>query len=297
MGTASNRMNKQLPGWLNGVLIVGAAATILYFENKRPLRRMRQDKKRRDTRNLVLSIMTSAAIRATEKPLAMRLMKEAEKRNFGLLRAVRMPMWLELLLSVVLLDYTLFLWHNLTHKVPLLWRFHQAHHVDLDLDASTALRFHPGEMMLSAPWRGAQVFFFGISPLGLALWETLTLMGIMFHHSNIRLPIEFERKLCRVIVTPRMHGIHHSIVHEETDSNWSIIFSWPDYVHSTIRLNVPQEEITIGVPAFQDPEELTLHRIMEMPVTADRPSWQLQDGGHPERDQAKLPASKVELLA
>ena len=92
-------------------------------------------------------------------------------------------------------------------------------------------------------------------------------MEILFHHSNVRLPAGFERWLCRVIVTPRMHGIHHSIVREETDSNWSTIFSWPDYVHGTLKLNVPQDEITIGVPAFQNPEELTIGKLVQMPFT------------------------------
>lgn len=297
MKKRSTLRDRELPGWLNGMLVMSAAVTILYFEKRYPLRKLRQEKLRRTARNLAFSVMTAVTVWASEKPLAMFLMKEAERRTFGLLRVVRVPVWLELVLSVVLLDYTLFLWHYLTHKVPFLWRFHQAHHVDLDLDASTALRFHPGEMFLSSPWRGAQVFFFGISPLGLSAWQTLTLLEILFHHSNVEIPIDFERKLSRVIVTTRMHGIHHSIVREETDSNWSTIFSWPDYVHRTLRLNVPQGAITIGVPAFQDPEELTLGKILEMPVTADRPSWLWVGNGTPERDREETPGRRDELLA
>src|SRR5262249_54996648 len=106
-----------------------------------------------------------------------------------------------------LLDYTLYLWHVLTHRVPLLWRFHQAHHVDLGMDASTALRFHFGEMVLSVGWRAGQVVLIGVSPLALSVWQTATLMEIMFHHSNVELPIEVEQWLCRLVVTPRMHGI------------------------------------------------------------------------------------------
>jgi hypothetical protein len=94
-----------------------------------------------------------------------------------------------------------------------------------------------------------------------------------------------------------MHGIHHSIVREETNSNWSTIFSWPDYVHGTLQLNVPQDEITIGVPAFQDPEELTLGEILKMPWTADRPSWRFFGNGKPERDRENLPGLKIWLVA
>jgi sterol desaturase/sphingolipid hydroxylase (fatty acid hydroxylase superfamily) len=297
MKERSKLLDRELPTWLNGILILGTALTLLYFEKKRPLRKTTQEKIRRNVRNTSMSGMTAVAVGTTEKPLAARLMKEAQRRNFGLLKLVRLPVWLELLLSVVLLDYTLFIWHYLTHKVPVLWRLHQSHHVDLDLDASTALRFHPVEMLFSAPWRGAQVFFLGISPLGLSIWQTMTLLEILFHHSNVELPIDFETKLCRVIVTPRMHGIHHSIVHEETDSNWSTIFSWPDYIHGTLNLNVPQDEITIGVPGFQDPEELTLGEILKMPWTADRPSWRFVGNGKPERKRDELPGPKIQLVA
>jgi sterol desaturase/sphingolipid hydroxylase (fatty acid hydroxylase superfamily) len=297
MGARSKRRNSELPGWLTGLLIVGTAAAVLYFETRRPLRKTRQDKVRRDLRNLSMSAMTAATIRATEKPLVALLMREAQKRNFGLLRMVRLPAWLEVPLSVLLLDYTLFLWHILTHRSRILWRLHQTHHVDLDLSASTALRFHPGEMFLSSPWRGAQVVLLGVSPLGLSVWQTLTFMAIMFHHSNVKLPLEFERKLCRMVVTPRMHGVHHSIVHEETDSNWTVIFSWWDYLHGTVRLDVSQEEITIGVPAYQDPAELTLGRLLKLPWTADRPSWRFQGNGAPQRDREEPVSSHMELMA
>jgi sterol desaturase/sphingolipid hydroxylase (fatty acid hydroxylase superfamily) len=187
------------------------------------------------------------------------------------------------------------MWHYLTHKVPFLWCFHLAHHVDLDLDASTALRFHAVEMLLSVPWRAAQVLLLGISPFALALWQTLTLMEIMFHHSNIRLPENLERRLCHLIVTPRMHGIHHSIAREETDSNWATIFTWPDRLHGTMQLNVPQKEITIGVAAYQQPEELTIGRIMKLPFVVDRPNWQLIDGRKPERHALPGPKTKLAI--
>ncbi len=286
-------MNRELPTWLNGALVFGTIAAVLIAETRRPLRRQRQSKMRRDTRNAAMSAMTALTVSLAEAPATIPLAKAAERNRRGLIKLLRLPPVLDLLLSVVLLDYTLYIWHYLTHRVPFLWRFHLAHHVDLDLDGSTALRFHAGEMLLSVPWRAAQVFVLGVSPRGLALWQTLTLMEILFHHSNVRLPAGFERKLCRVIVTPRMHGIHHSIVRRETDSNWSTIFSWPDYLHKTLRLNVPQDEITIGVPALQDPQELTLGKVMKLPFTVDRPNWQFVEGGRPER--APLPAPVTRL--
>lgn len=287
-------MNRELPGWLNKTLIIGTLVMVVVMEMKRPLRTQKHSKTQRDTRNLTMSMMTAATIAITEKPVVSALSKTSENKRTGLLKKWRLPVGMELFLSVVLMDYTLYIWHYLTHKIGLLWRFHQVHHVDLDLDASTALRFHAVEMLLSVPWRMVQVALLGVSPRALHLWQTITLMEILFHHSNIRLPIGLERWLCRLIVTPRMHGIHHSIVRRETDSNWSTIFSWPDYLHRTLRLNVPQDHVTIGVPAFRDPEELTLDNLMKMAFTEDRPSWHLPQGEQPQRQEA-LPLPRWQL--
>ena len=160
---------------------------------------------------------------------------------------------------------------------------HLVHHVDLDLDASTALRFHLGEMVLSVPWRAAQVVLIGVSPLALSVWQTATLVEILFHHSNVELPMEVERLLSRLVVTPRIHGIHHSIIPEETCSNWSSGLTLWDRLHGTQRTDVPQEEITIGVPAYRSPKEVTLPEVLVMPFKEQRDSWRLPDDGRPSR--------------
>ena len=293
MANSRDSMTRELPPWLNRILIFGTLATVVYFEIKRPLRKSRQNKITHDERNVLMSLMSAATIALTEKPVTTPLSQAVERNRWGLLKVRPLPVWTELLLSVVLLDYTLYMWHYLTHRVPFLWRFHLAHHVDLDLDASTALRFHAGEMLLSVPWRAAQVRLLGISPLALSLWQTLTLMEIMFHHSNIRLPESLEKRLCHLIVTPRMHGIHHSIAREETASNWGTIFSWPDRLHGTMQLNVPQNSITIGVAAYQNPKELTVGRILRLPFAVDRPSWDLVGNGKPQPHP--LPAPRTML--
>jgi len=280
-------MTRELPRWLSAVLVAGTLATVVILELKRPLRRSREDKLKRDARNAAVSLLAAATVALAEKPVVASLSLAVHRNHWGLLKLVRLPASLDILLSLVLLDYTLYLWHYLNHRVPFLWRFHKAHHVDLDMDASTALRFHAGELLLSVPWRAAQVRLLGISPLGLAIWQTVTLMAIMFHHANLRLPYAFERRLCRLLVTPRMHGIHHSVVRQETNSNWSTIFSWPDYLHGTLRLNVPQQEITIGVAGYQAPEEVTLGRILQIPFRAEPP------GRAPEREPSPIPRSTL----
>jgi sterol desaturase/sphingolipid hydroxylase (fatty acid hydroxylase superfamily) len=283
-----------MPGWLSAVLVGGSLLGLLWLERRRPLRRAFEPKGRREGRNLVVAALSAAAIRLAEKPVVAPLAEAVERRRWGLLKRLNLPRRLEVPLAVALMDYTLYLWHVLVHRVPLLWRFHQVHHVDLDLDASTAIRFHLGEMVLSVPWRAAQVLVLGVGPLPLSLWQTLTLVEVLFHHSNVELPYAVERWLCRLIVTPRMHGIHHSIVWEETDSNWSSGLTLWDWLHGTLRLNVPQDAVTIGVPAYRDSREVTLPKILAMPFGPQRPIWQLPGDGRPTREQ--LPAPTDHLL-
>jgi sterol desaturase/sphingolipid hydroxylase (fatty acid hydroxylase superfamily) len=283
----------KVPGWLSLLLVGGGFAALLWWERRRPLRRSVEPKLRRNARNLAVATLGAVALRLAEQPVTRPLTQLVERRRWGLLPRLNLPRWLEVPLAVVLLDYTLYFWHILVHRVPLLWRFHQPHHVDLDLDASTALRFHFGELALSVPWRAGQVLLIGVSPLALSVWQTAALLEIMFHHSNVELPAETERWLCRVIATPRMHGIHHSLVPEETNSNWSSGLTLWDWLHGTLRLNVPQEEITIGVPAYRRPEEVTLPKVVAMPFTKQRPSWQLPGDGRPERPPVAVPADHL----
>ncbi|HZS04200.1 MAG TPA: sterol desaturase family protein [Blastocatellia bacterium] len=265
----------RIPGWISLPLTLGAFGALVWLEWRRPLRRSVEPKLTRVARNLAVAAAGGVALGLAERPVTEPLAQRVERNKLGLLKIRSLPPWVELPLAVVLMDYTLYLWHYLTHRVPLLWRFHVVHHADLDLDVSTALRFHFGELLLSVPWRAAQVRLVGVSPLALSAWQTLLFVSIMFHHSNVRLPLAVERRLNRFIVTPRMHGIHHSTVRAETDSNWSSGLTLWDRLHGTLRLDVPQGEITIGVPAYRRPDEVTLPRIIGLPFGPQRPAWRL----------------------
>lgn len=277
------RLASELPGWLRGGLVMTTLISLLWYENKQPLRRYTEDKLRRNLRNLAMALLAGLAIRITEKPLTDLLTDRVHRKRLGLLKRKPLPVWIELPCAVVLLDYTLFVWHVLTHKVPFLWRFHRVHHLDLDLDASTALRFHFAEMLLSVPWRATQVVLIGVSRLPLSIWQTLTVLAILFHHSNARLPMNLERPLSYLLMTPRMHGIHHSIVDEERNSNWATIFSFPDVLHGSRRFDIPQAAITIGVPEARDPGKLTLGRLIVKP-------W-IEEGGDDKKPQAASAAT------
>lgn len=286
---------KRLSMWVSAPLVVGAFGMLLWREYRRPLRRTVEAKHRHIARNLAVATVSAVALQMAERPVMVPLATFVERRKWGLLNRVRLPVWVEVPLAGILLDYTLYIWHVLTHRVPWLWRFHLVHHVDLDLDASTALRFHFGELVISVAWRAGQVLLIGVSPRALSTWQTALLLSIMFHHSNVRLPITTEQWLSRFIITPRMHGIHHSVVREETGSNWSSGLTLWDWLHGTLRLNVPQEEITIGIPAYCDPQEVTLPKILLMPFGTEQPTWQLPGGGQPTR--TSLPLAPDQLLA
>jgi sterol desaturase/sphingolipid hydroxylase (fatty acid hydroxylase superfamily) len=193
-----------------------------------------------------------------------------EKMHFGLNYLYHLPAWIEAAIAMLVSDYSNYLWHILNHRIPLLWRFHLVHHTDLDLDLSTATRFHFGELIGSVFFRGAFVFLSGALPLTVIIYEIIFESATMFHHSNTRLPIQFEKALNKVIVTPRMHGIHHSIIKNEADSNYSVIFSFWDRIHRTAKLNVNQQDVVIGVPSYNNKQELNAGYLLKLPFTKIR---------------------------
>src|SRR4051794_17061449 len=254
--------------------VIGTVGTLLLLgEWAAPLRATVESKLRRMARNLTTGAISLVISNLLQPLFLLPVVAWGQRQKIGLLHLVQWPRWAELLIMVVLLDYTLWWWHWATHRVPLLWRFHLVHHVDRDLDTTTALRFHFGELALSIPFRAIPVIVIGVDAQGLWLWQTILFASILFHHSNVRLPARIERALVRLIVTPRMHGIHHSDSREETDSNWSSLLSLWDFVHRTIRLEVPQESIRIGVPAYDDPDDVTLGKILALPFRRRRNDW------------------------
>jgi sterol desaturase/sphingolipid hydroxylase (fatty acid hydroxylase superfamily) len=255
------------PPWLGAALVGAAFVTLTVLERRFPLRPRVEPADRHLARNLGVMTLSFATVRLVETPLVLPLAELVETRGIGLLPRLGLPPWAAVPLGVVLLDYTLWVWHVATHRVAFLWRFHRVHHADLDLDASTALRFHAGEMLLSVPWRAAQVAVLGTGVLALTTWQTVLLVSIFFHHANVRLPLGLERQLVRLVATPRLHGIHHSRVRAERDANWASLFTCWDWLHGTLRVDVPQADIKIGVPALHRPAQVTFPRMLVAPFT------------------------------
>ena len=249
------------------VLIGGALLLLPALEALHPLRRRTQPRLGRWLRNVGTAGIAFAAARPLQLMLLVPFAAWLQGREFGLLHLVDLPALPELLLALLLLDATLWYWHWANHRVGLLWRFHAVHHEDKDLDVSTALRFHFGELALSVAWRAVQVALIGASPRHLVIYTVVLTLSVLFHHSNLRLPFAVERVLVHLFVTPRMHGIHHSTVLRETDSNYSSILSIWDRLHGTLRLNRPQDELVIGLPGG-GPKAAGLWRLQVQPFLA-----------------------------
>ena len=262
---------KRVP--LTPILAVAGFAALLLLERRAPLRRQTQREPARSARNLAMGALSMAVVASVERPLVGRLAGLVERRRWGLVQRLPLPALLRDALAVLGMDYTIYVWHVLTHKVPVLWRFHLVHHVDLDMDSTTALRFHAADMLISIPWRAAQVAMLGTTRRALAAWQGFFFASVLFHHSNLRLPAWLERRLAAVLTTPRMHGIHHTAVQAQTDSNWSSGFSLWDHLHGTFRLDVPQRDVRIGVPGYPDPADTRLAPSLAMPFRRQRPAW------------------------
>jgi sterol desaturase/sphingolipid hydroxylase (fatty acid hydroxylase superfamily) len=254
-----------IPTTLRALVIGTWVAGLVWWERRHALRRTSDNKLRRDARNLAIAAGAGIVMQVCETPVAFTLACQAGEKRRGLVWTVPVPPLARAFISIALLDYTLYWWHYLTHRLPLLWRFHQVHHVDREMDTTTAIRFHFGEIAISVIFRAAQVAIIGPTIAAFASWQVFLFLCILFHHANVRLPLAAERGVARFVMTPRLHGIHHSIQPPEVNSNWSSGFTIWDWLHGTLRTDVPQDSIVIGVPGLRDDRAQALESALLLP--------------------------------
>ncbi len=266
---------------LRGAPFLMAGTGLLFLlETRYQLRKRKLPRWLRLRTNTAVATTAALALRLALIPALVKTAAFTQRKNYGLLKYTGLGPAASGLITFLLMDYGNYRWHKLNHSSSFLWRFHQVHHADLDLDLSTAFRFHAGEILASVIYRGAWVAGTGASPATVLLYEIFFETATNFHHSNLRLPHKAEKILSKFIVTPRMHGIHHSIVRQETDSNFCIILSLWDRLHRTLKLNIPQEDINIGVPYIR--KHLTAAELFKMPANKIQ-EWKLPDGSIPDR--------------
>lgn len=255
--------------------VVAAFFVLLFIlETRFPLRQAKRRKLKRFVTNAAVSGLALASGAYVVAPIALGLLlAQSFETSFGLLHIIALPAGAEFVVGFLLMDLSFYYWHRANHVFSLFWRFHNVHHIDQDLDVSTSFRFHFGEVLYSSGFKVLQVYLIGISVFTYLVYELVFQCATLLHHSNVRLPINFERAVNKIIVTPRMHGIHHSMEKDETNSNYSVIFRWWDLMHGTLRLNVKQSEVVIGVPAYCYLEDNKFLNLLVLPFRKQREYW------------------------
>jgi sterol desaturase/sphingolipid hydroxylase (fatty acid hydroxylase superfamily) len=266
------------------LIILTILALLFVLERLFPLRKRARALGARLLVNFLISALTFFVAAFLVRPAAQAALHWANARPFGLIHLVPLPAPLAFVISFLLMDLAFYYWHIANHRIPFLWRFHNVHHIDPDLDVSTGFRFHFGEVTMSVVFRVLQVSLIGLSGWAFAVYELVFQANTLFHHSNLRLPIRFERWLNKALVTPRMHGIHHSQVQRENNSNYGVVFPWWDLLHRTLGLNIPQTEIAVGIAGYSLRDDNELRNALLMPFRKQRDYWRRPDGSVVERD-------------
>jgi sterol desaturase/sphingolipid hydroxylase (fatty acid hydroxylase superfamily) len=252
---------------IRGLVFWGGLLLFLGLERIIPYRSSSVSKPKRWLNNLGLGIFNSIVLNLLFASLILKTTGYVNAHKIGLLNQWPLPYWGKTLATVVFFDFILYVWHLLNHVMPFFWRFHRVHHSDLNMDVSTASRFHIGELAISAVIRIGLIFFLGADLIGVALFESLVVLTSQFHHSSLTVPAWFERYYWILFVPPSMHRIHHSVVINERNTNYGTIFSLWDRGLETLLRGVDQARIRIGMGAYRRPERLSLHHLMIMPFT------------------------------
>ena len=217
-------------------IFLGLFAILATLEALLPRRARSQPRSTRWVTNWSVTILNTITLRllAVALPLlAVGAAIDAEAQGWGLFNAISFPLWLEITFVVLILDFAIWLQHLITHKVPLLWRLHRVHHADVDMDVTTAIRFHPVEIALSMLLKIGLVYLLGPAVIAVVLFEIILNGTAMFNHSNLALPAWLDKALRKVLVTPDMHRVHHSVHRHEHDSNYGFSLSVWDRVFGT----------------------------------------------------------------
>ena len=236
---------------------IGIFVVMALIELGAPRRELHHSKPRRWLTNLSISGLNTLLLRLMAMlavPVAAVAAAEwARIAGWGAFNLLGWPFWLEILIAIVVLDLAIYGQHVLFHKVPVLWRLHQVHHADVDFDVSTALRFHPVEIALSMLIKIGVVLALGAPAIAVVLFEIILNGCAMFNHANIKLPGRLDAVLRRILVTPDMHRVHHSVIRRETDSNFGFNLSIWDRIFGTYRAQpeAGHTGMTIGLSEYQ----------------------------------------------
>ena len=236
------------------VFFFGVLAVMATWEVLAPRRALRVSKLVRWGNNLALVFLNNVLLRLLFPAAALGMAAFAAEQGWGVLNYFTLPAGLAVLVSVIALDFVIYLQHIMVHAVPALWRLHRVHHADMDFDVTTGSRFHPLEIILSMLIKFAAIAVLGPPVVAVVIFEVLLNATAMFNHSNVRMPAALDRVLRWLVVTPDMHRVHHSVEDDEANSNFGFNLPWWDRLFGTYRAQprVGHEAMTIGIHTFRE---------------------------------------------
>ena len=241
-------------------------------------RRIAQFKRRlRWPSNLGIVAFNTLLLRFIMPTTAIALALAAETAGWGLLQQFELSLWASTLLAVICLDFAIYCQHIMFHAVPILWRLHRMHHADVDFDVTTGARFHPLEIILSMLIKLAVIAALGPPAVAVLIFEVLLNTLAMFNHANARLPLRLDKRLRRVIVTPDMHRVHHSVIPRETNSNFGFNLAIWDRCFGTYcpQPKAGHQAMSIGITAFRSERDLRLDKMLLQPFKKSADSYSI----------------------
>lgn len=260
---------------------VGIFAVVAVAELFAPRRALRTAKLSRWVANIGIVIINTGVLRLVLPAGAVGLAAWTSQQGWGLFNYARFPYWLEVAISVIVLDFVVYMQHVMFHAVPTLWRLHMMHHADMDFDVTTGTRFHPLEILISMVIKASAILVLGPPLVGVIAFEVLLNGLAMFNHGNLRLPLGLDKVLRWLVVTPDMHRVHHSVFPAEANSNFGFNLPWWDRLCGTYRDQPTHghEGMTIGLKQFRDPARLTLFHILIMPFVSPQGAYAINRRG------------------
>jgi len=251
---------------------LGIFFIMIVWEYFSPRRIQQISRKQRWPVNLGLAVFNMGFMRLTVGGIAYLSAVDAFANSWGLLNMFNAPEWLSIIVTLLFLDFAIYCQHIVSHKWSPLWHLHQVHHTDLEFDATTAVRFHPMEIMISMMYKVLCIYLIGANPWAVIAFEIILNGTATFNHSNINIPSALDKKLRWLIITPDMHRIHHSTIPAETDSNYGFSISIWDRLCKTYTAEpkLPQTAMAIGLEPFRQQRELGFIQLLLLPFKALR---------------------------
>jgi len=225
---------------------------MIVAENIKPYFEMQNKKVSHDSNNILFGIVNGLISHIFVATLIVCVVGWSKEQEFGIIRLGGMPPFVVTLGAFILFDFWMYWWHRANHTIMYLWRFHRMHHTDRYMDTTTAVRFHPGEIIISFLLRSIVIVLIGMEIQQLIVYEVILIMVITFHHSNIRIPEIWDKIIRTIIVSPNMHRVHHSDLMHETNSNYASVFSFWDRIFNSYKKRTDTKNIQYGLKQYSD---------------------------------------------